>query len=83
MTLLSRKSDVKIVEAAAENAKKQYKDISGRDVKYSVDGSLADNMLVRVSILHVSSLNQTLPFQRWRNKVDLWKPAYHSGQYTR
>jgi len=50
-TLVSRKKDVSLVEKAAEGAKKQYKEISGRDVSYTVDGTLSDNNAGGVKIL--------------------------------
>lgn len=42
--MLSRKKDESLVEAAVENAKKQYTEISGREVKVSVDASLSDDL---------------------------------------
>jgi len=42
ITIHSRKSDVKIVNNAATNAVRAYKDISGRDVDFSVEGTIAD-----------------------------------------
>ena len=37
-----RKSDVDLVKQAAENAAKAYKEISGRDVEFAIDGSVSD-----------------------------------------
>ncbi|PPQ67693.1 hypothetical protein CVT26_007420 [Gymnopilus dilepis] len=42
-TLYCRKSDVEVVKQAAANAAKAYKDISGRDVDFTVEGSIADD----------------------------------------
>jgi V-type H+-transporting ATPase subunit E len=43
VTVHARKKDVSIVERAAQGAKAQYKDISGRDVNITVEGSLAND----------------------------------------
>ncbi|KAF4610226.1 hypothetical protein D9613_010579 [Agrocybe pediades] len=43
VTIHSRKSDVDVVNQAAESAAKAYKDISGRDIDYDVEGSIADD----------------------------------------
>ncbi|KAF9561704.1 ATPase V1/A1 complex subunit E [Agrocybe pediades] len=43
VTIHSRKSDVDVVNQAAESAAKAYKDISGRDIDYEVEGSIADD----------------------------------------
>ncbi|KAK0225402.1 ATPase, V1/A1 complex, subunit E [Armillaria fumosa] len=40
VTLLARKQDVSLVEEAAANAAQAYKEISGRDVTYTIEGSL-------------------------------------------
>ena len=37
-----RKSDVNLVKKAAENAANAYKEISGRDVEFAVEGSISD-----------------------------------------
>jgi V-type H+-transporting ATPase subunit E len=42
VTIYSRKSDVDLVKRAAENAAKAYKDISGRDITFDVEGSISD-----------------------------------------
>lgn len=42
----ARKKDLSVVEKAAEGAKAQYKEISGRDVEYSINGDLSDNLYV-------------------------------------
>jgi len=39
----TREKDADIVNKAAEGAKKQYKEISGRDVEFEVDNSLSDD----------------------------------------
>ncbi|KAK0462539.1 ATPase V1/A1 complex subunit E [Desarmillaria tabescens] len=41
VTVFARKQDVSLVEEAAANAARTYKDISGRQVKYDIEGSLA------------------------------------------
>jgi len=46
----ARSKDVSVVEKAAEGAKAQYKEISGRDVEYSVNGDLSDNLAGGVKI---------------------------------
>ena len=38
-----RKSDVDIVNQAAANAAKAYKEISGRDIEFAVEGSISDD----------------------------------------
>lgn len=43
VTILTRKRDAGLVEKAAEGALKTFKDISGRDMSYSVEGSLSDD----------------------------------------
>ncbi|PBK73397.1 ATPase V1/A1 complex subunit E [Armillaria solidipes] len=40
VTLFARKQDVSLVEEAAANAAQTYKGISGREVKYNIEGSL-------------------------------------------
>lgn len=42
VTVHSRKRDVEVVKQAAENAAKQYKAISGRDIDFDVEGTLND-----------------------------------------
>ncbi|KAF8908070.1 ATPase V1/A1 complex subunit E [Gymnopilus junonius] len=42
-TIYSRQSDVDVVNQAAANAANAYKDISGRDVSFTVVGSIADD----------------------------------------
>ncbi|KLO18226.1 ATPase V1/A1 complex subunit E [Schizopora paradoxa] len=46
----ARKKDVSVVEKAAEGAKAQYKEISGRDVEYSINGDLSDTLAGGVKI---------------------------------
>ena len=41
---LARPKDLKLVEKAAESARRQYVAISGRDVLITVDGELSDTM---------------------------------------
>ena len=41
---MARKKDKKVAESAAEGAKTQYKEISGRDVDYTVENTLSDTM---------------------------------------
>ncbi|GJJ06063.1 hypothetical protein Clacol_000251 [Clathrus columnatus] len=41
VTLYSKKKDVSVVETAAEGAKGQYKEISGRTIIFSVEGELS------------------------------------------
>ncbi|KAH9475952.1 V-type proton ATPase subunit E [Psilocybe cubensis] len=43
VTIYSRESDVDTVKQAAENAAKAYKEISGRNIAYEVEGSIADD----------------------------------------
>lgn len=43
VTVHARNKDVALVQQAADNAAKTYKDVSGRDVAWSVLGSLADD----------------------------------------
>lgn len=43
VTILSRSKDVDIVKSASEGAAKQYTEVSGREVKFEVDGSLPDD----------------------------------------
>ena len=50
-TLYCRKSDVEVVKQAAANAAKAYKDISGRDVDFTVEGSIADDEYASVDLL--------------------------------
>ncbi|KAL0570743.1 V-ATPase V1 sector subunit E [Marasmius crinis-equi] len=39
----ARKKDVDLVNQAADSAAKQYQDLSGREIKFSVEGSLSDD----------------------------------------
>lgn len=43
VTIYSRKKDVEIVKRASENARRHYKDISGRNLEFGVEGTLADD----------------------------------------
>ncbi|KAJ7198741.1 ATPase, V1/A1 complex, subunit E [Mycena pura] len=43
VTLHCRKRDVAVAKQAAEGAAKTYKDLSGRDVKFAVEGTLGDD----------------------------------------
>jgi V-type H+-transporting ATPase subunit E len=43
VTVHSRKRDVELVKQAAGSAARTYKDISGRDINYSVEGTLSDD----------------------------------------
>ncbi|KAK0194923.1 ATPase V1/A1 complex subunit E [Armillaria mellea] len=40
VTLFARKQDVSLVEEAAANAAQSYKELSGREVRYTIEGSL-------------------------------------------
>lgn len=46
VTVIARSKDVSIAETAAEGARRQYNEISGRDVEVYVDGSLSDGRYV-------------------------------------
>ncbi|ESK85475.1 vacuolar atp synthase subunit e [Moniliophthora roreri MCA 2997] len=43
VTVHTRKKDVDLVKQASEAASKSYKDISGRDVEFEVEGNLSDD----------------------------------------
>ncbi|KAF8176474.1 ATPase, V1/A1 complex, subunit E [Pholiota molesta] len=43
VTIFSRKSDVDVVKQAAESATRSYKEISGRDVEFEVQPTIADD----------------------------------------
>lgn len=43
VTVLARKKDVDDVKQAATNAASAYKEISGRDISFEVEGSLSDD----------------------------------------
>ncbi|KAF9524934.1 ATPase V1/A1 complex subunit E [Crepidotus variabilis] len=43
VTIYSRKSDVEVVKKSAENAASTFKDISGRDVSFDVQGTINDD----------------------------------------
>ena len=49
VTVLSRSKDVDVVTMASKSAGRQYKEVSGRDVKFEVDGSLPDDGYVIIS----------------------------------
>jgi len=51
IVVLSRKKDTGIVQKAVEGAKIQYKEISGRDVGVTVEGSLSDDIAGGVKLL--------------------------------
>lgn len=55
VTIYSRKSDVEVVKTAAANAAKAYKDISGRDIAFTVEGSIADDSFVFFLSLKLSN----------------------------
>jgi V-type H+-transporting ATPase subunit E len=43
VTIHSRKRDVGVAEQAAESAARTYKEISGRDIDFGVEGTLSDD----------------------------------------
>jgi len=43
VVIVARKKDGEVVKKAAEGAKTQYKEISGRDVNFTIEGTLSDN----------------------------------------
>lgn len=49
VTVLSRSKDVDVVKTASESAAKQYNEVSGREVKFEVDGSLPNDGYVIMS----------------------------------
>lgn len=56
VVIFSRKSDVDVVKQAATSAKRSYKEISGRDIEFEVQGTIADDSYVfyprnRLSVL--------------------------------
>lgn len=53
--IFARAADVDAAKSAAENAAKQYKEISGRDVEYSVEGSLSDDCAGGVKLVSGSN----------------------------
>ncbi|KAK7434053.1 V-ATPase V1 sector subunit E [Stygiomarasmius scandens] len=62
-TIYSRKSDVDVAKQAAENAANQYKEISGRDVKFEVQGTLSDDLAGGIKLVSGSgriTLDNTL-----------------------
>ncbi|KAF8664123.1 hypothetical protein AX16_000813 [Volvariella volvacea WC 439] len=61
--IYARKSDVEAVEKAANNATKQYKEISGRDIDATVEGRLSDDLAGGVKLISGSrriTLDNTL-----------------------
>lgn len=46
VTIFSRKSDADVVKQAAESATRSYKEISGRDVEFEVQPTIADDSYV-------------------------------------
>lgn len=48
--VISRAKDTKLVERAADSAKRQYAEISGRDVSIFIEGGLPDSLWVRTWI---------------------------------
>ena len=46
VSIYCRKSDVDTVKQSASNATKAFKDLSGRDVEFQVEGSIADEACV-------------------------------------
>ncbi|TFK37021.1 ATPase, V1/A1 complex, subunit E [Crucibulum laeve] len=62
-TIHSRKSDVEVVKKAAGEAAKQYKEISGRDIEFDVEGTLSDDSAGGVTLISGSrriTLDNTL-----------------------
>ena len=43
MTVHSRKRDVGVAKQAAESAARTFKEISGRDMEFDVEGTLGDD----------------------------------------
>ncbi|PBK95328.1 ATPase V1/A1 complex subunit E [Armillaria gallica] len=54
VTLFARKQDVSLVEKAAANAATTYKEISGREVKYTIEGSLGGDGAGGIKLLNGS-----------------------------
>lgn len=52
----AREKDEQLVQSAAENAAKQYTEISGREVKTTIETSLSDESCVTLSINSFLSL---------------------------
>ena len=48
--IYSRKSDVDIVNQAATTASRTYKEISGRDISFEVQGALSDEAYVSIEL---------------------------------
>ena len=44
VTVISRSKDTSVVQKAADGAKKQYAEISGRDVNITITGDLSDTL---------------------------------------
>ncbi|THU98600.1 ATPase, V1/A1 complex, subunit E, partial [Dendrothele bispora CBS 962.96] len=61
--IYSRKSDVDVAKKAAENAAAQYKELSGKDVKFEVNGTLSDDLAGGIKLISGSgriTLDNTL-----------------------
>lgn len=59
VTVYARKKDVAVVSQAAEAAAKTYTDLSGRKIKFDVEGTLSDDSYVRA--VSSSGLGLTFP----------------------
>ena len=44
VTVISRSKDTSVTQKAADGAKKQYAEISGRDVNITITGGLSDTL---------------------------------------
>jgi V-type H+-transporting ATPase subunit E len=51
----SRKSDVDIVKQAATTASRTYKEISGRDISFEVQGTISDEAYVFISTIYTGA----------------------------
>jgi hypothetical protein len=83
VTLHCREQDVDVVHRAGERASKTYKDISGRDVQFDVEGTLNDEWYV-LSVprfLLQSHLSSHLTGQRRRNQAGQRESTYNHRQH--
>ncbi|KAF5381538.1 hypothetical protein D9615_005484 [Tricholomella constricta] len=51
VTIHARQREMDVVKQASENARKSYKEISGRDVEFVVEGTLSDNSAGGVKLI--------------------------------
>lgn len=82
VVIFSRKSDVEVVTKAAETATRSYKEISGRDIEFEVQGTISGDSCVSLAYLFISILIHSYYTQESRrSQTCQWYWQDHIRQY--